>query len=210
MRRFTILNLMGFVLALALGLAALRGANDYWASGLLLGTPLLLCVALVGGLCGVECARAPRLGFAVFGGAYFAIALLGLSEGSLGNLPTSRLLAYVHEKVAGTLPFNVTFTSSVGSVVPGGSAGNFVVMTVPPVQPPASLTTAKGAGQLLTFSNVAVNGKLPNSWLAVMPGAMNNEAFSTVGHCLFALLAGLLGAIIARRFEKRRLTSLPT
>src|SRR4051794_8501084 len=99
MRRFSILGLMGLIVALAIGLAALRGANEYWAGGLLLATPVLLCVALVGALCGKKRSRAGRLGFAVFGGAYFALAFLGLSEANLAKLPTSMLLRFVTERV---------------------------------------------------------------------------------------------------------------
>jgi hypothetical protein len=46
---------------------------------------------------------------------------------------------------------------------------------------------------------IAVSGR----WKAVLPGATNYEAFSIVGHCLFALLAGLLGASIAQWFRRR-------
>lgn len=70
MKRFTILNLMGVVVVLALGVAALRDADDLWAGGLLLATPFILCVNLVGGVCGQEGKRARRLGFATFGWAY--------------------------------------------------------------------------------------------------------------------------------------------
>src|SRR5262249_32017559 len=45
-------------------------------------------------------------------------------------------------------------------------------------------------------------------WKAILPGAANYDAFSTVGHCLFALLAGPLGAVIARRFERRRAATI--
>jgi hypothetical protein len=76
MRRFTILSLMGLVLVLALAIAALRNANDYWAGGLLLAAPMLLCIALVGASCGQRRSRDRRLGFAVFGWAYFALAFL--------------------------------------------------------------------------------------------------------------------------------------
>ena len=38
----------------------------------------------------------------------------------------------------------------------------------------------------------------------MLPGAANYEAFSVVGHCQFALLAGLLGMVIARRYQARQ------
>jgi hypothetical protein len=44
----------------------------------------------------------------------------------------------------------------------------------------------------------------------MLPGAVNYEAFSTVGHCLVALLAGLLGMAIARRYQARQERALET
>src|SRR5207248_9371795 len=48
MRRFTILGLMGLVLGMAVAIAALRNADDYWAGGLMLGTALLIGVVSLG------------------------------------------------------------------------------------------------------------------------------------------------------------------
>jgi hypothetical protein len=41
MKRITILSLMGLVLALAVAIAALRRADDYWAGGLVLAVALI-------------------------------------------------------------------------------------------------------------------------------------------------------------------------
>src|SRR4051794_4290798 len=101
MRRFTILGVMGLVLVMAVGLAALRGANDYWAGGLLGATPLLFGWALIGALCGRPETRPGRVGFVVLGGGYFALAFLGLSDSNLSKLPTSRLMTYAHQRVGG-------------------------------------------------------------------------------------------------------------
>ena len=67
---------------------------------MILATPFLLGVALIAALCGEERSRVSRLGFAILGGGYFVLAFLGLSEPNLITLPTSRLLAYVHQQVA--------------------------------------------------------------------------------------------------------------
>src|SRR5262245_26625519 len=111
MRRFTILGVMGLVLVMAVGLAALRNANEYWAGGLLTFTSLLFGLALLGALCGRPEKRPGRLGFVVLGGGYFALAFLGLSDANLNKLPTSQALSYVHQKVVGPQTFTVTFTT---------------------------------------------------------------------------------------------------
>ena len=112
MRRFTILGLMGLVLGLAVSIAALRNADDYWAGGLLLGTSVLIGVTTIGAVYHSGRRRAGRLGFAVFGSGYFALAFLGLSDQNLAKLPTTLLLVYVHQRVAPPLTFAVTLTGT--------------------------------------------------------------------------------------------------
>jgi hypothetical protein len=192
MKRFTILSLMGLVVVLAVGIAALRQADDDWAGGMLLAAPLFLCIALVGGLCGREASRSRRLGFASFGWAYFALAFLGLSDDNLARLPTSRLLQYVHQQVVGTLPMNVTFTSTY--IVSSVNVPTTLNVTSEPA-------TGGGSGQV-TLAQSAFGTGTPNRWKVILPGAANSEAFQSVGHCLFALIAGLMGAFVARWFKK--------
>jgi hypothetical protein len=189
-RRISIRSLMAFVVVSAVAIAALRNADDYWAGGMILATPLLLGVALIVALCGEERARARRLGFAILGGGYFALAFMGLSERNVARLPTSWLLLQVHLRVtrpqlitiAGTLQFGPSSgaTVSVSQPIPTSS-----VVTPVPASAPASVIS-------------------PNRWRSMLPGAANYEAFTIVGHCLFALLAGLLGGAIAAWFWRRR------
>src|SRR5262249_10242608 len=99
MRRYTILSLIGVVLVLAIALAALRNADDTWAVGLILATTLLLGMATLSAVYNAGRRRAARLGFVVFGGGYFALAFLGLSDQNLTKLPTTWLLDYIHQRV---------------------------------------------------------------------------------------------------------------
>ena len=48
------------------------------------------------------------------------------------------------------------------------------------------------------------SGDPSTRWKSLLPGAANYEAFSVVGHSLFALLAGILGMVIARRYQARQ------
>jgi len=193
MRRFTILGLMGLVLALAVAIAAFRNADDFWAGGMILATPLLLCVALIGALCGQERSRSPRLGFAILGGGYFTLAFLGLSEPNLARLPTTWLLHYVHQQVAP--PQTYTFT---GTYLPGPPSRATVSVSN---RNPVKLNFVATPSPMSASANPVVSS---NRWKSMLPGAANYEAFSIVGHCLFALLAGLLGAAIAQWFRNRR------
>ena len=55
-----------------------------------------------------------------------------------------------------------------------------------------------------TLDEAGIQADPSQIWKAVLPGAINFRAFSTVGHCLLALLAGLLGAMIGRIFQARQ------
>jgi hypothetical protein len=207
MRRFTILGVMGFVLVLAVGLAALRGANDYWAGGFLTTTPLLFCLALLGALCGRPEKRPGRLGFVVLGGGYFALAFLGLSDANLNKLPTSQALYYVHQKVVGTQTVTVLFstagtgmgpTTSVARGVAWAQTSGTFVLNQPTGAPTATASTVDVVGDGDSTADQAVM-RWP-SWSMVLPGAAHYDAFYAIGHCLFALIAGVIGLPIARRF----------
>jgi hypothetical protein len=206
MRRFTILSLMGLVLGVAVAVAALGNADDYWAGGLMLATALLVGVVTLGAVYHTGRRRAGRLGFAVFTGGYFALAFLGLSDQNLAKLPTTWLLVYVHQRVAAPQTFTVTLTSfapgstvlpdatrSMNNVTPGPSANTIKTTTTSPFTVASTLT-----------------GNTSTRWQTLLPGAANYEAFSAVGHCLFAVLAGLLGMVIARRYQTRQERALET
>jgi hypothetical protein len=202
-RRFTILSLMGLVLVLGIAIAALRNADDYWAGGMILATPFLLGVALIAALCGDERSRTRRLGFAILGGGYFVLAFLGLSEPYRTLLPTSRLLAYVHQQVAPPQTLTLTVTTSTGA----RAASHWAVVSSNSNPVPTYLVATTAPSNVPVFSSSAV---MPNRWKSLLPGAANEQAFRIVGHCLFALLAGVLGAAIAQWFQKRRERAEPT
>jgi hypothetical protein len=89
---------------------------------------------------------------------------------------------------------NVTFTSA--TILSSGSVPTTLNLTSGPA-------TGGGSAQV-TLAQSASGTDTPNRWKAILPGTANSEAFQSVGHCLFALIAGLLGAFVALRFEKAR------
>jgi hypothetical protein len=202
MRRFSIRNLMGFIVAIAVAFAALRGANEFWAGGLVLAVLCLLGYSLLRSIHARGKARAASLGFLILGGGYF-LAVRTLPAQESAWLPTSQLLSYVERQVIGDRVFAVNFTS--GSTIT--STATTITQT-----PPTSLTTSTGSVLVLanpatTSGNVFVqNAQTPSvaAWAPFLPGAANGEAFKSVGHCLFALLAGWIGVIISRRMWSRR------
>jgi hypothetical protein len=195
MRRFTILGLMGLVLVLAVALAALRDANDPWAGGMILATATLVGLAALGAAGSAGARRARRLGFVLFGGGYFALAFLGLSEPNLARLPTSRLLLEIHQRVVPSQTLSWVITGS----SPPGQGGTIVLTningTISGTPPTATTWAAASGGPTAPTSPGGPTGPSP-LWKRLLPGAANLEAFSAVGHCVFALLAGLVGVAV--------------
>jgi hypothetical protein len=74
--RFTIARHMAIVLYLGFGFAALRNADEFWASTASTLAIVLVAAALVGASSRSGRARTPWVGFAVFGWAYLLTAHL--------------------------------------------------------------------------------------------------------------------------------------
>ncbi len=97
--RFSIAGLMGVVLIVAIGLAALRTASNTWAGVIFLATCSVLALSIVGVICRRESERAWWLGFAIFGWGYMALAFWPSGEPRLPNLPTMALVQWLSAKL---------------------------------------------------------------------------------------------------------------
>lgn len=90
-----------------------------------------------------------------------------------------------------------TFTAiSATTVTGGGGTTTYSVGGIP--------TNVAGPGQMRIVQNASASAGPLNKWKVILPGATNYEAFQAVGHCLLALIAGLMGAFVGRRFGKGR------
>jgi hypothetical protein len=177
MKRFTVRNLMGLILGLALAFAAVRNANDYWAGGMLLGTPLLIPTAAVSAAYHTGRRRAGRLGFAVFGALYFTLTFVGYSHQHLAKLPTSWLLTYVYDQAK---PPNLMARPT----------------ELPGVPNHVEYIPVDDTGKPRDVASIML-------WRRLLP-LRDQSDFMVIGHCLCSLLAGLLGTVIAQRYEARQ------
>ncbi len=112
--RLTIGQLMTLILLIGFGFAALRNANEFWASAMHTLAIISILAALLFAFPRTGKARMPWAGFAVFGWAYLLIDLLpDRSLGSLGGGPipwpslvielgTAILQPYIHPLAPGT------------------------------------------------------------------------------------------------------------
>ena len=193
MRRYSIRTLMALVVVSAVGLAALRGADATWA-GLLLLTALAAVGAAVLGaaiLRGRE--RAWWAGFAFFGGGYLALTFgPWLSESFEPHLGTTHLLRHFY-----------------GRMIPAPAQTEAEIETLRLSRSELADQVRRTMRVTRSFDDpaiVAIKKALAtvDQKLGALKSAPRYDDFRQVGHALFALLAGLLGTVVAAWFYRRR------
>jgi hypothetical protein len=207
MPRFSIRSVMAFVLASALGIAALRNANEFWSGMMIMVALAAVGTAVLGALTLRGAGRYGWAGFAVFSGGYLAIAVGPWpNDSSKPQLGTTALLTYVRARAADTL------TSQTESL-PG-----LQLRRIQLVQQIESLTAATDDSfdaalvalkKRLAYVDFAIQRAIAaepsvNPWRALRPGATQVAHFFCVGHSIFSLLSGMVGAAVARGFYARR------
>jgi hypothetical protein len=192
MRHVSIRTLMASIVVSAVGLAALRNADDLWAGIMLPLTLAAVGVAVLGGAFSRGKERAWLVGCALFGGGYLAAALSPIQL----RLGTTHLLEYVHARAVSfsLTDFEISRADRTSILVRAVSTdGTVSTRTVPN-------SVYNPAGQDILLATM----ESPNRWRSALPGATNHDAFLLVGHCLFTLLAGLVGGTVAVWFWRRR------
>ena len=179
--RVSIASLLGVILILGVGFAALRESSDLWDSGVFALTLAALLISILLAVHRTESRRAFWIGFALFGWIYLGLSLVPSIE---SRLITTKALAHLDSKVPGrSLAFTARLSGK-GSVAPGNQTQN-LALTID--------------GNQLATSNKGVvglwdeTGKLLGGWIGT------TENFVRIGHTLFALLAGWFGGQLSRR-----------
>ena len=122
--RFTLARLMGIVLYLGFGFAALRNADAFWASATYTLAIILIAVAFVGAFTRSGWARTPWVGFAVFGWTYLLIVHLpDWSIGGLGFGPIYKPLLLIEWGTAQLQPYIKPLPQGMG----GGAVSDFLM-----------------------------------------------------------------------------------
>jgi hypothetical protein len=238
MRQFSISNMMGFVVTCALGLAAVRNANDFWAGLMPLLVAFFLGLAALNVIHLRGAGRAWWAGFLVFAGGYHLLSSssLGTSSRSGPTLATTQLLAYVHARVGpigrpdvkslNGLYQKRSEAKKLADLEEKGEAKKLAdleeklhlskieakkladlderMLGLEPL--PSSLTKARSVVSSIDAEIVKSLKPVttpPNHWRDLIPGASNYEQFLIIGHGLFGLLVGLVGAIISSRLQTR-------
>ena len=194
MRRYSIRTLMALVVVSAVGLAALRGADETWAGMLLLAALAAVGAAVLGAaiLRGRE--RAWCAGFAFFGGGYLALDLRPLAQrivrAPAGDDASAGVRLRTHASVPGA-------DGSGDRVLEAAAAMNW---------PLKSCKSCESREVCDDPALVAIKKALARAdqQLGVLNSATRYDDFRQVGHALFAPMAGLIGAVVAVWFHRRR------
>jgi hypothetical protein len=219
-KRISTSGLMSIVVLSALGFAAMQKANALWAGVALFLVIGMLGVSTLGILYRHGAKRAGWVGFTLFGGVYLVISLAPwLSTEILPRLPTTRIveltdpagpadlddeIALLEKELAREelALKNTESTLLLGSMPSPAPDLALSPMPLPSGAPDlAYIPVVETARNKVEFVRAKLHGK--HAQQAVMLGTLI-EYRRQVGHCLFALLLGLVGALIARGFYGTR------
>jgi hypothetical protein len=179
--RFTLAQLMAVVFFLALGFAGLHVASVLWASAVFTLTVAGLSVAVLGAMARRGRARMTWTGFALFGWVY-----LGTTFGPWAAANGVTAPPYVTRLV---LDY---WDSKLWSVhrAETHQSGEELFSRFTPVLPPPPVAAPLSPALAPT----------PRAPLVLTPDAFQ---FRRIGHCLAAILFGLVGAIVGRLMAPR-------
>jgi hypothetical protein len=224
LRRTSIASIMVLILFLAVASAALRSASETWDGILLVVVLGMLAVSVLGVVYRRGNQRAGWLGFALFGWGYLTLASgPWFATEVQPRLPTTQLLAYLYRLAAEPLTKPAIARSLLSWQYQAQAA------TLDRAEHLRKLSLDL-TGQLPDPAEVAsyMNDKSPNAddkaiarllesaeeraawnrrWIRAAllgQGALNLAHLQHVGHSLFVLLAGLVGALVARWFHASR------
>jgi hypothetical protein len=175
MLRFSLLSLLGAVLVISIGCAALASASENWARIVVTGTVMAILVATVGAFFLPAGSRAFAGGFAICGWAYLLVALGPWLESIKPQLATTLAVNYLQ----------AALEKDDANVQVGVSP--VLLSYAPSPSPPG------GAPAMAISSNFIYSAS------AVLPSAA--WSFNQIGHSLWAILLAFFGGILARFFD---------
>jgi hypothetical protein len=176
--RFSLAQSMAIVLFIGVGLAALHSASVLWSSTVFTLTVAVLSAAILGAMARRGRARMTWAGFALFGWVYLGTVFGPWAAGNGVTAPpyvTRWGLDY--------------WDSKLWSVhrVETASSGEVLFSRFTPVLPPPLVAATSGPAPVSPTAVPRV--------LVLTPDAFQ---FRRIGHCLAAILFGLVGAVLGR------------
>ena len=193
--RYSLASLMGLVLFCAVAMAALRQADQVWASLLFSGAIVVLGTAVLAAVFARGARRGFWVGFCAFGWAYLALAFApGFESDIRPRLMTAYLLDQLYGRLHTQEPtaLSVTLTRT--------QSGNAVTSVA--FSPDGRALAVKGRSGVRVWN--ATTGA-PLQLVLNTPAPPTPHAFKDGGHALASLLAAMMGGLIGGRLAARRL-----
>jgi hypothetical protein len=216
MRRFSVRSLMVLIVGAAVGLAALRNANFFWASATVTVVVVAVATSVIGALTLRGRERYACAGFAVFSGVYLAVAVgIVLPERFKAYFGPIVALEYVRSKVSSD-QYDPRLRQFVSGYEKQHVSLQQTLMAVQQKlvahqqQPNQDLVRQQARLHAMLqeldarFQKAESSLNSADRWRSWLPGSVNTNEFGCVGHSLFALLSGLLGTVVARILCARR------
>lgn len=201
MRRVTILGLMIGVGLVAVGIAALRTADELWQATAVSLTLAMLAIAGLGAFQRRGRERAWWAGFAAFGWGYVLLTQgPWFVEQIEPRLLTTYFLRSVSFRATDHLAVIARLELQVAQLRDRESALSNTVLRAPN---DTTLVTLRG--RLATLEDdLRTNTEAQTAgapWRSFFPGAKSTTRFVRIGHHICAVLLGLVGATVSARFH---------
>jgi FG-GAP-like repeat len=194
--RFNIASVLGVILVLGVGFAALRESSDLWEHGIFTLTLAALLISILLVIHRPEKKRAFWIGFALFGWIYLGLSRVPSIE---SRLITTKALAYLDSKVPRSIPtglaaFDYDSDGSIDLYVVNDSQPNlFLNKGNDTLDDVTAAAGSNRAGRQTWLSNIFVGASLKGS-------NGTTENFVRIGQSLLALIAAFGGGLISRYF----------
>jgi hypothetical protein len=172
--RFSVAQSMAIVLVVGVGVAALRAASLVWASAVFTLTVLVLLTAVLAAMARRGRTRMTWAGFALFGWVYLGTTF-GPGAAANGVTPPPYVTRWALDYWDANL-WSAAMGGVAAMLAESGNSGEELFPRFPPVQ-------------------------LPGTGAPVL--SPNSHHFRRIGHCLAAIVFGLVGAVLGRLLASR-------
>ncbi|MHC5538243.1 hypothetical protein ACYOEI_08440 [Singulisphaera rosea] len=207
MRRMSIVTMMRAVALFAVELAALRNANEVWASVMLTLTLVVLGIAVLAVPCRRGRERIRCLGFVLFGIVYASLTFLPWFSPISELLATTSLLNYLNDQMvpeAERNPYDSQYYRARARFQNRNQADpdyQALRWRLRNLLEAYNARTLSQRSQDTDKSAPAESGFAPVI-KRLRPGIEDPLPFTRIGPCLFTMLAGLVGAFFGSRLYR--------
>lgn len=210
--RISTKQLLAVIAAIGLAIGSLRSPHSLWAGTWLISAAGILGYATLGTIYRRGSARASCVGFAIFGWIYMLVTLLSPVFGGISDdLVTSKMIDHAYKVYGPTLDLGAWEGRELARAEDFVRDGNveFASRSADRAFSIRDKMTPEQRGQLIglrPFMSLENRQILDHEGLANVRFPLIRQSVQDtrqIGHCVFTLLAALIGAALARRLQRQ-------